>query len=396
MSEAGTIALAGTTHTLSIADGTLSDGQYAVLVFGGAPSGTNTVTLSPNDAKRVFIVKNDSGESVVLTQGSGGNVTVTDGKTAIVYSDGAGSIAAVVNVSADFVSGTIADIGALTPSDGTFIVGNGTTWVAETGNTVLQSIGVTATTAEINTLDGIAPTGAGFGFVPQGGIIMWSGSIASIPSGWNLCDGTNGTPDLRDRFVVGAGNTYAVDETGGANTVALAEANLAAHTHSVSGTTASDGAHTHTVSGNTSNTGAHTHTVSGNTSNTGAHTHSGSTSNTGSHNHRLPDAQAAGGNNPLFINSLGNGSTANFSNNAVTFSAGAHSHNFTTDSQGSHSHTLSGTADSAGAHTHTLSGTADSAGAHTHSFSTTSGSTGSGTAHENRPPYYALAYIMKT
>jgi microcystin-dependent protein len=43
-----------------------------------------------------------------------------------------------------------------------------------------------------------------------------------------------------------------------------------------------------------------------------------------------------------------------------------------------------------------LSGTADSAGAHTHTFSATSGSTGSGTAHENRPPYYALAYIMKT
>ena len=48
VSEAGTIALAGTTHTLSIADGTLSDGQYAVLVFGGAPSGTNTVTIKKN------------------------------------------------------------------------------------------------------------------------------------------------------------------------------------------------------------------------------------------------------------------------------------------------------------------------------------------------------------
>jgi hypothetical protein len=126
VSEAGTITLAGTTHTLTIADGTLSDGQYAVLVFGGAPSGTNTVTLSPNDAKRVFIVKNDSGESVVLTQGSGGNVTVGDGKTAIVYSDGAGSGAAVVNVSEDFVSATLSAIGALTPTDGNFIVGNGT------------------------------------------------------------------------------------------------------------------------------------------------------------------------------------------------------------------------------------------------------------------------------
>jgi hypothetical protein len=165
VSEAGTITLAGTTHTLSIADGTLSDGQYAVLVFGGAPSGTNTVTLSPNDAKRVFIVKNDSGESVVLTQGSGGNVTVGDGKTAIVYSDGAGSGAAVVNVSEDFVSATLSAIGALTPTDGNFIVGNGTTWVAETGNTVLNSIGVTATTTELNVLDGITASTAELNFV---------------------------------------------------------------------------------------------------------------------------------------------------------------------------------------------------------------------------------------
>ena len=160
VSEAGTITLAGTTHTLTIADGTLSDGQYAVLVFGGAPSGTNTVTLSPNDAKRVFIVKNDSGESVVLTQGSGGNVTVTDGKTAIVYSDGAGSGAAVVNVSDDFIVATLTDIGALTPTDGNFIVGNGSTWVAETGDTVLNSIGVTATTTELNVLDGITASTA--------------------------------------------------------------------------------------------------------------------------------------------------------------------------------------------------------------------------------------------
>lgn len=48
-----------------------------------------------------------------------------------------------------------------------------------------------------------------------GMIILWSGSVVSIPSGWHLCDGTEGTPDLRDRFVVGAGSTYAVDEIGG-------------------------------------------------------------------------------------------------------------------------------------------------------------------------------------
>ena len=56
--------------------------------------------------------------------------------------------------------------------------------------------GATATTAEINTLDGVDTAGTGFGYVPQGGIIMWSGAIVDIPTGWALCDGTNGTPNL--------------------------------------------------------------------------------------------------------------------------------------------------------------------------------------------------------
>jgi len=68
--------------------------------------------------------------------------------------------------------------------------------------------------------------------VPAGIITIWSGAIVNIPAGWKLCDGNNGTPDLRDRFLVGAGDTYAVDATGGANT----------HTH----TFTSDG-HFHTI-----------------------------------------------------------------------------------------------------------------------------------------------------
>lgn len=55
----------------------------------------------------------------------------------------------------------------------------------------------------------------GISLFPVGGIIMWSGSISTIPSGWALCNGTNGTPDLRDRFVVGAGSTFAPGNTGG-------------------------------------------------------------------------------------------------------------------------------------------------------------------------------------
>ena len=54
--------------------------------------------------------------------------------------------------------------------------------------------------------------------VPIGGIIMWSGSVGSVPSGYKLCDGNDGTPDLRDRFIVGAGNNYAVDSTAGITT----------------------------------------------------------------------------------------------------------------------------------------------------------------------------------
>lgn len=121
----GTITLSGTTHTLTTSDGTLSDGQYAVLVFSGTPSGTNTVTVSPNDAQHLYIVKNSSGQSVVLTQGSGGNVTVANGDTKVVYCDGAGAGAAVVDITADFAmssvnitGGSISGITDLAVADG--------------------------------------------------------------------------------------------------------------------------------------------------------------------------------------------------------------------------------------------------------------------------------------
>ena len=74
--------------------------------------------------------------------------------------------------------------------------------------------------------------------IPSGCIVIWSGSVASIPSGWVLCNGSSGTPDLRNRFVVGAGSTYAVGDTGGS-----ANAIVVAHTHSIT-----DSGHTHTYS----------------------------------------------------------------------------------------------------------------------------------------------------
>ena len=93
----------------------------------------------------------------------------------------------------------------------------------------------------IQTLDNIypilqnAPTSSVA--VPSGCILLWSGSTGSIPATWLLCDGTNGTPDLRDRFIIGAGNTYAVNATGGS-----ADAITVTHTHTA---TVTDPGHLH-------------------------------------------------------------------------------------------------------------------------------------------------------
>ena len=67
--------------------------------------------------------------------------------------------------------------------------------------------------------------------IPTGLICMWSGT--TVPTGWALCNGTNGTPDLRDRFIVGSGNSYATGTTGGSNTVTLTTAQMPSHSHSI-------------------------------------------------------------------------------------------------------------------------------------------------------------------
>jgi hypothetical protein len=97
----------------------------------------------------------------------------------------------------------------------------------------------------IQTLDNIYPilqnAPASAPAVPSGSILLWSGSTGSVPAGWLLCDGTNGTPDLRDRFIIGAGNTYAVNATGG-----TADAVVVTHTHAATSTSVvTDPGHQH-------------------------------------------------------------------------------------------------------------------------------------------------------
>jgi len=155
----GAITLSGTTHTLTTTDGALSDGHYKVLVLGGSPSGTNTVTISPNDQDKLYFVHNTTNQSVTFTQGSGGNVTVEAAKTKIIFADGAGSGAKVTDFTAIMqftldaanLTGTIAnarldqqlqDVAGLAVTDGNVIVGNGSNFVAENGSTARTSLGV--------------------------------------------------------------------------------------------------------------------------------------------------------------------------------------------------------------------------------------------------------------
>ena len=187
--------------------------------------------------------------------------------------------------------------------------------------------------------------------LPSGIIAMWSGVASAIPSGWYLCDGNNGTPDLRNRFIVGAGSTYQPGNTGGSDSVTLTTEQMPSHAHGHSLSAASAGAHTHS------------HSFSVSLSNL-------TCSSAGEHTHNLS----------IVTDSAYSGSDAA----ALRFRS---DENRTTATAGEHTHTISGSG--------TLSGSITSGGAHTHSLSGSISNTGSGQSHENRPPYYALCFIMK-
>ena len=109
---------------------------------------------------------------------------------------------------------------------------NATTNTLSSSNIIIgNDLGVTGATTLTGNLSVTAPsTISGYGTIPIGGIIMWSGAIANIPTGWALCNGiTNGTPDLRNKFIVGAGSVYAVAAIGG-----TADAVVPEHNHSAS------------------------------------------------------------------------------------------------------------------------------------------------------------------
>lgn len=144
------IALSSSTYTLTTTDGASSNGRHAAVIFTGSPGATCTVTVSPNDMQKVYLVKNDSDQTVTITQGSGGNVSISASKSGIVFCDGAGSGAEVVDLSSGFDATTLAELGVTAT----------TAEINKLDGAVLDLASVTATAAEVNILDGVTATTA--------------------------------------------------------------------------------------------------------------------------------------------------------------------------------------------------------------------------------------------
>ena len=226
----------------------------------------------------------------------------------------------------------------------------------------------------------------------RGMIMLWSGSTGTVPSGWALCNGASGTPDLRNRFVIGAGSSYAVGAKGGS-----ANATLVSHSHTVSGTAAAS-----SISGT-----AAASSISGSVAAGGGHTHSASTSvTTSSGLTGWWDFKNRGGSSyatPMLAASSGGKCTHKNQSNSKSYGEGYRGEGGSGSSRASinmnHNHTGSTSITSVGNHTHTMSGTAAASSisgtAAASSISGTAATTGASATNANLPPYYALCYIMK-
>lgn len=212
-----------------------------------------------------------------------------------------------------------------------------------------------------------------------------TGKGSGIWEEWALCDGqihgTIGTPNLIDRFIVGAGGAYDVADTGGQDTVALTIAELPIHSHSVT-----DPGHTHTVTdpghGHTVTDPQHTHTIT----DTG-HSHGGSSSSDGAHTHTVNDDDIA--QNSLLGHNTGN-AAEEFGFGTISMSiAGDHNHTITVTNNPT-GVTVNNAATGVSVNNNVTGVTADTA-----VTGVTAANTGNGDAHENRPPFYALIFIKK-
>jgi hypothetical protein len=232
-----TITMADANYTMTNFNGVTDESRNQVLVL----QGTNTAqrNLIAPLVEKTYTIRNSTtgGFAVQIIGSSGSGVIIPNGTTTSVYCDGTNFLPLNTGSAGNFsVSGNLGVTGSISGSTATFSGAISSVSPAFTGTPTAPTAAPGTNTTQIATTAFVLVNG-----VPSGVIMMWSGSIASIPSGFRLCDGGGGTPDLRDRFIVGAGSTYAVAATGGS-----ANAVVVDHTHTYSGTTGNDSPdHTH-------------------------------------------------------------------------------------------------------------------------------------------------------
>jgi hypothetical protein len=250
----------GTDTTITIPNGATGVARNMTIQLSGS-GGASTNLLVPTNTKLYFIYNGASGAVTVKVSGQTG-VSVPAAAKMVLVCNGTDVLTAQ-NYLATLTLGAALPVSSggsgSTSSTAYAVICGGTT-----STSAIQAIASVGTTGQVLTSNGAGalPTMQTITSFVAGMIILWSGSSGSIPSGWLLCDGTSSTPNLRDRFVVGAGTTYAVGATGGS-----ADLVVPSHTH-----TATDSGHVHTFGftygstavggGGSANTGAGTTTTS--------------------------------------------------------------------------------------------------------------------------------------
>jgi hypothetical protein len=218
---AATVTTASAAQALTVFNGAQDQARCSTLVLNTAAASNYNVYVPP--VPKLYAVRNTSATYTCTlyastvsgnTTAAGSGITVPVSTSMLVRCDGTNIVDQT-----NYISGALA-IG------GNFSVSGTATGVTPSSG---DSSTKFATTAFVSS--------AVSGGIPAGAILLWNGSVGSIPAGWYLCNGSNGTPDLRDRFVVGAGSSYAVNATGG-----TADAVVVSHSHSAG---VSDPQHSH-------------------------------------------------------------------------------------------------------------------------------------------------------
>jgi hypothetical protein len=264
------VAFSSSDVTITLTDTNASQAARNLrLNLTGTSGGARQLILGSGcQIEKLYLINNGLADAVTVKNTSGTGIAVPAGKTMFVFNNGTNVVDATTALSSVFVTSAITNA-ALTASKPVFT--DGSKNLVSTGTLAVDQGGTGATTLTANNVilgNGtsavafVAPGSSGNLLTSNGTtwssttpapsfvagmIIMWSGTIATIPSGWLLCNGSSGTPDLRNRFIIGAFS----DDSGTAKTTVTGsptqtggtkDAIVVSHTHTA---TVTDPTHTH-------------------------------------------------------------------------------------------------------------------------------------------------------